>query len=103
MPCEVYSNPRRLSSHLLQEPQRGTGAYVAIKKNSDPSAAPAFDAEVSNNCLHNNQADFVWNPPGILGVICCVNGRGTNCDIVNNIFVNPLFCETADYRGVLLP
>lgn len=81
------SSPKLVNSVFLQ-----CGTAVQ-KTGSDPS----FSEAISYNCLYNNQTNFVGYAPGTYGAICCVNARGTNCDLANNILENPLFCETTNY------
>jgi hypothetical protein len=67
---------------------------VAVQK-TDPESV--FNDQVGYNCFYNNQTNFVGYPPGIYGTICCINPNGTPCDLLNNIFVNPLLAETINY------
>ena len=67
---------------------------TAVQKTGSSSS---FNDEVAYNDLYNNQTNFAGYPPGVYGTICCQNALGTNCDIANNIFNNPLFAETITY------
>lgn len=68
------------------------GCTFAIRRD-----AAWFNDEVSFNGFFNNMTNFVGYPPGVHGTICCVNNNGTSCDLLNNIFENPLFAETVNY------
>jgi hypothetical protein len=81
------SNPKTVNNVFHQ-------CATALTKTG---SSPSLNDEISYNCLYNNQTNFVGYPPGGYGAICCVNARGTNCDLANNIFVDPLFCETTSY------
>ena len=81
------SNPKVVNNVFLQ-------CAVGMQKTG---SAPDFNEEITYNCFYNNQTNFVGYPAGVYGTICCVNPNGTPCDLVNNIFENPLFCETTNY------
>jgi hypothetical protein len=90
MRFEVYqgaSNPKFVNNIVAQ-------CSTGIRKTG---SSATFNDEVAYNCLFNNQTNFVGYPAGVHGTICCVNNNGTPCDIVYNIFQNPLFCETSNY------
>ncbi|MCX6929551.1 MAG: hypothetical protein NT154_41005 [Verrucomicrobia bacterium] len=66
---------------------------IALQKNS----TVLINDATGYSCFFSNSTNFVGYPPGLYGTICCVNPRGTPCDLVNNIFENPLFAETNKY------
>jgi hypothetical protein len=47
-----------------------------------------FNADISCNCLYNNQTDFVGYPPGSYGTIVKQNHNGTPCDLAYNILTH---------------
>ena len=67
-----------------------TGCKTAIKRNGTLSGQVGF------NCFFNNQTNFVGYP-GAYGQIVLQNQNGTPSDVAMNIFVNPLFAETANF------
>ena len=54
---------------------------------------------VGYNCFFGNMNDFVGYPVSY-GQICCFNSNGDNCDILNNIYVNPRLSSTSDSSPV---
>ena len=81
------SNPKLINSILRQ-------CGIGVLKVGSSSS---FHEDLSYNCFYANSTNFVGYPAGIYGTICCVNARGTNCDLANNIFVDPLFANPTDY------
>ncbi len=81
------SNPKTVNSVFQQ-------CGVSVQRNVDLTS---FSDEVSYNCFYNNQTNFVGYPSGVYGTICCVNPNGTPCDLVNNIFTDPLFAQPVTY------
>ena len=66
---------------------------TAVQKSS----SSLFDDVTAYNCFYNNQTNFVGFPPGVHGTICCANANGTACDLLNNIFTDPMFVGTTNY------
>jgi hypothetical protein len=66
---------------------------TAVRKTG---SATAYNEEISYNCFYGNATNFVGVQP-FYGSICCVNSRGTPCDVVYDIFENPLFADTISY------
>jgi hypothetical protein len=66
---------------------------TAVRKTG--TAVP-YNEEISYNCFYGNATNFVGVQP-FYGPVCCVNARGTPCDVVFDIFQDPLFAETTNY------
>jgi hypothetical protein len=64
-----------------------TGCTNALVKANGSN----FGCDASYNCFFQNATNFAGFTGGALGAICCQNARGTNCDLANNIFENPIF------------
>ncbi|MCX6926464.1 MAG: hypothetical protein NT154_25135 [Verrucomicrobia bacterium] len=66
---------------------------TALEKNS----SVLINDAMGFSCFSDNATNFVGYPLGVYGTICCVNDRGSPCDLANNIFENPRFAETNNY------
>src|SRR5258707_14372371 len=66
---------------------------TAVRKTG---STPSYNEEISYNCFYGNATNFVGVQP-FYGSVCCVNARGTPCDVVPDIVQDPLFAERTNY------
>jgi hypothetical protein len=78
-------------------PQLVNNVFVQCTTAAQNDDRTVVNDVLAYNCFFLNQTNFIGYPAGVFGTICCVNAKGTNCDLANNIFENPLFAETVNY------
>jgi len=113
--CSTASNSMTVANNLFQG-ITGTAVWLSVR-NYFPAGNPkvenniffqcstavrktgstaSYNEEISYNCFYGNATNFVGVQP-FYGSVCCVNARGTPCDVVSDIFQDPLFAETTSY------
>jgi hypothetical protein len=57
----------------------------------------SLSQQVSYNAFYENATNFIGYDPGVYGSVIIANANGTPCDLLNNIYQNPLFATVTNF------
>jgi len=102
----VYANPNFYNNTLVNcrngvigvDPINTTVENnIFVGCSNAMSDSGSLTRTVSYNCFYQNATNFTGYNNSIYGVPIITNTNGTPCDLVRNIYVNPLFSPTSNY------